>query len=158
MSMIENKSTESLTNNCLLAVIQQPSDPLQIFIQRKTHKERVPENDTTRMLCLSLALSCPGLVFTTILSLSFILSGPQSNKVALQSLRLPQSQANVSSETSNCTVFLSSQCRAHKLTSHSSSSRRKSKSSLNLFHLNQTEKNSGFSFHLYNPSLPYFCW
>ena len=100
------------------------------------------------MLCLSIALSCPGFVLTTILSLSFILSGPYSAKTALQSLKLPHSYANMPSELSNCSVFLSSQCRAHKFTSHSSSSRRKSKSSLNPFHLKQIYKKVKFSFYL----------
>lgn len=95
----------------------------------------IPENDNTWMLCRSIPLSWPGFVFTTILSLPFILSGPYSAKTALQFLRLPHSYANIPSEHSNCSVFRSSQWRVHRFTSHNSSSRRNSKSSLTPFHL-----------------------
>lgn len=95
----------------------------------------LPEKDTTWMLCLLIALSCPGFTFTTMRSLPFILSGPYSDKTALHCLRLPHSYAYMPKELNSCSVFRSSQCKAHKLTSQSSSSRRKRRSSLMPVHL-----------------------
>ena len=86
---------------------------------------------TERWGCQSIS----GRAHSSILSLPFILSGPYSAKTALQFLRLPHSYANIPSEHSNCSVFRSSQWRVHRFTSHNSSSRRNSKSSLTPFHL-----------------------
>lgn len=108
----------TINNNCYCYYFKPKSVRYKFTVMPGKNNWSIPENDTTWILCLWTPLSCPGFVFTRILSFPLILSGPNSAKTPLQFLRLPHSWANMPNELNSCSVFLSSQCKAHKLTSH----------------------------------------
>lgn len=78
-------------------------------------------NDLTLMLCLFTSVCWPSFSFTTMRSLT-IVSGPYSDNTRLHSFSDPHLCAVRPRDARSCSVFLSSQWRAQRLTSETSTS------------------------------------
>ena len=98
------------------------------------------EKDATFMLFLSTAVCWPGFCFIVTRGNPLQLSGPWSDKAWFSSSREPTRCANKPKEPSNCSQFLISQWREHRLMLLRSSSRRNVRSSRRPVDLHTHEK------------------
>ena len=103
-------------------------------VKLKKYITQVPENDLTLMLCLSTSVCWPSFSFTTMRSLT-IVSGPYSDNTRLHSFSDPHLCAVRPRDARSCSVFLSSQWRAQRLTSETSTLKKINRSSLTPVHL-----------------------
>lgn len=92
-------------------------------------------NDLTLMLCLFTSVCWPSFSFTTMRSLT-IVSGPYSDNTRLHNFSFsdPHLCAVRPRDARSCSVFLSSQWRAQRLTSETSTSMKINRSSLTPVH------------------------